>query len=76
MKITMAHGSGGKSSAELMKAVFGKYFKNDIDIDYVTSYNNKVVLFSYILTIKLTNNIYFERKDINERNTYCKSKRN
>ena len=30
MKITMAHGSGGKSSAELMKAVFGKYFKNDI----------------------------------------------
>lgn len=26
----MAHGSGGKSSAELMKAVFGKYFKNDI----------------------------------------------
>ena len=30
MKITMAHGSGGKSSAELMKTVFGKYFKNDI----------------------------------------------
>ena len=30
MKITMAHGSGGKSSAELMKAVFAKYFKNDI----------------------------------------------
>jgi hydrogenase expression/formation protein HypE len=30
MKITMAHGSGGKSSAELMKAVFGKYFKNDV----------------------------------------------
>lgn len=30
MKITMAHGSGGKSSAELMEAVFGKYFKNDI----------------------------------------------
>ena len=26
----MAHGSGGKSSAELMKAVFGKYFNNDI----------------------------------------------
>ncbi len=30
MKITMAHGSGGKSSAELMQAVFGKYFKNDV----------------------------------------------
>lgn len=30
MKITMAHGSGGKSSAELMQSVFGKYFKNDI----------------------------------------------
>ena len=30
MKITMAHGSGGKSSAELMKAVFGKHFKNEI----------------------------------------------
>ena len=30
MKITMAHGSGGKSSAELMKSVFGKYFKNDV----------------------------------------------
>ncbi len=30
MKITMAHGSGGKSSAQLMTDVFGKYFKNDI----------------------------------------------
>ena len=30
MKITMAHGSGGKSSAELMKSVFGKYFSNDV----------------------------------------------
>lgn len=30
MKITMAHGSGGKSSAELMKAVFGKHFSNDV----------------------------------------------
>ncbi|MBQ6811180.1 MAG: hydrogenase expression/formation protein HypE [Firmicutes bacterium] len=30
MKITMAHGSGGKSSAELMKEVFGKYFHNEI----------------------------------------------
>lgn len=29
MKITMAHGSGGKSSAELMSDIFGKYFKND-----------------------------------------------
>ncbi len=30
MKITMAHGSGGKSSAQLMSDIFGKYFKNDI----------------------------------------------
>ncbi|MEG0830282.1 MAG: hydrogenase expression/formation protein HypE [Anaerovoracaceae bacterium] len=30
MKITMAHGSGGKASAELMSSIFGKYFKNDI----------------------------------------------
>ena len=30
MKITMAHGSGGKTSAELMSGVFGKYFHNDI----------------------------------------------
>lgn len=30
MKITMAHGSGGKASAELMKDIFGKYFSNDI----------------------------------------------
>lgn len=30
MKITMAHGSGGQASAELMQQVFGKYFKNDI----------------------------------------------
>lgn len=30
MKITMAHGSGGRTSAELMEAVFGKYFKNPI----------------------------------------------
>ncbi|MGI5874929.1 MAG: hydrogenase expression/formation protein HypE [Bacillota bacterium] len=30
MKITMAHGSGGKSSAELMKTVFGTYFHNEI----------------------------------------------
>lgn len=30
MKITMAHGSGGKSSAQLMEEVFGKYFKNDV----------------------------------------------
>ena len=29
-KITMAHGSGGKTSAELMSAIFGKYFKNDV----------------------------------------------
>lgn len=29
-KITMAHGSGGKSSAQLMADVFGKYFKNEI----------------------------------------------
>ena len=29
-KITMAHGSGGKSSAELMKQIFGKYFHNEI----------------------------------------------
>lgn len=30
MKITMAHGSGGKSSAHLMSDIFGKYFKNQI----------------------------------------------
>lgn len=30
MKITMAHGSGGKTSAELMSGIFGKYFKNSV----------------------------------------------
>lgn len=30
MKITMAHGSGGKASAELMSQVFGKHFKNSV----------------------------------------------
>ena len=30
MKITMAHGSGGKSSAQLMKDIFGKHFKNEV----------------------------------------------
>ncbi|MDO4542506.1 MAG: hydrogenase expression/formation protein HypE [Bacillota bacterium] len=30
MKITMAHGSGGKSSAELMQGVFGKHFSNEV----------------------------------------------
>jgi hydrogenase expression/formation protein HypE len=30
MKINMAHGSGGKASAELMKDIFGKYFNNDV----------------------------------------------
>ena len=30
MKITMAHGSGGRTSAELMEAVFVKHFKNPI----------------------------------------------
>ena len=30
MKITMAHGSGGKSSAQLMKDIFGKHFSNDV----------------------------------------------
>lgn len=30
MRITMAHGSGGKTSAELMAQVFGKHFHNDI----------------------------------------------
>lgn len=30
MKITMAHGSGGASSAKLMKDIFGKYFANEI----------------------------------------------
>jgi hydrogenase expression/formation protein HypE len=30
MKITMAHGSGGKDSADLMSRIFGKYFKNPI----------------------------------------------
>lgn len=30
MKITMAHGSGGKSSAELMGDIFGKHFRNQV----------------------------------------------
>lgn len=30
MRINMAHGSGGKASAELMKDIFGKHFSNDI----------------------------------------------
>ena len=30
MKITMAHGSGGKASAELMTSIFEKHFKNDV----------------------------------------------
>ncbi|MCI9596185.1 MAG: hydrogenase expression/formation protein HypE [Firmicutes bacterium] len=30
MKITMAHGSGGKTSAELMRSIFGKHFKNSV----------------------------------------------
>ena len=30
MKITMAHGSGGKSSAQLMKDIFGKHFSNEV----------------------------------------------
>lgn len=30
MKITMAHGSGGKSSSQLMKDIFGKHFNNSI----------------------------------------------
>ncbi len=30
MKITMVHGSGGKSSAQLMGDIFGKHFKNRI----------------------------------------------
>lgn len=30
MKITMAHGSGGKSSAELMGEIFGRHFRNQI----------------------------------------------
>ncbi len=30
MKITMAHGSGGKSSAQLMRDIFGKHFHNQI----------------------------------------------
>lgn len=30
MKINMAHGSGGKASAELMKSIFGKYFSNEV----------------------------------------------
>ena len=30
MKITMAHGSGGRSSAELMSEIFGRHFKNHI----------------------------------------------
>lgn len=29
-KITMAHGSGGKTGAELMSKVFGKHFKNEV----------------------------------------------
>ncbi len=30
MKITMAHGSGGKTSAELMETVFAPYFSNEV----------------------------------------------
>lgn len=30
MKITMAHGSGGKSSAQLMEDIFVKHFRNDV----------------------------------------------
>ncbi|MDO4546379.1 MAG: AIR synthase related protein, partial [Bacillota bacterium] len=30
MKITMAHGSGGKSSAQLMQEIFGKHFQNQV----------------------------------------------
>lgn len=30
MKITMAHGSGGKSSAQLMGDIFGKHFANSV----------------------------------------------
>lgn len=30
MKITMAHGSGGQSSAQLMREIFGKHFNNEI----------------------------------------------
>lgn len=30
MKITMAHGSGGQSSAQLMREIFAKHFKNPI----------------------------------------------
>ena len=30
MKITMAHGSGGKSSAQLMSDIFGKHFNNEV----------------------------------------------
>ena len=30
MKITMAHGSGGKSSAQLMGEIFGKHFSNGV----------------------------------------------
>ena len=30
MKITMAHGSGGKSSAQLMSDIFAKHFKNQV----------------------------------------------
>ena len=30
MKITMAHGSGGQSSAQLMKEIFGRHFDNEI----------------------------------------------
>lgn len=30
MKITLAHGSGGKSTSELIDAVFAKYFSNPI----------------------------------------------
>ncbi len=29
-KITMAHGSGGKSGAELMEKIFGRYFSNEV----------------------------------------------
>ena len=30
MKITMAHGSGGKSTSELIDQIFARYFNNEV----------------------------------------------
>ena len=41
MKITMAHGSGGKSSAQLMKDIFAKHFSNEVLDSCIAEYNSR-----------------------------------